>query len=442
MIITPADKFIESVHKLFGKPYAKGLVLLVMVLVAMIWANSDFYESYQYFFHMPFTIGFEGFALTEPVHIWINDGLMAVFFFSVGLEIKKEVLQGELSTLKKASLPVFAALGGMIVPALIFFAFNYGTEAQKAWGIPMATDIAFTLGLISLLGSAISNKLKVFLTALATADDLGAILVIALFLTPFIDLQSLIAGGIYLGIMIGANYLGIRNMWFYLIVGVLGLWIALLLSGIHATLAGVLGALTIPASRKIREGEYQEDLRKWVANFDSTCNSPDALLTHKQEEIISNIIIDSKRAGTPLQRIERKLSPIVNYLILPLFALANAGVRIEGDFLEMVLHPVSLGIIFGLVAGKVVGIAAFSYLLVKSGKGQLPDGSDWKRVIGVGLFAGIGFTMSLFIAELALDNEVLLAKAKVGIITASVIASLLGFLWFALFANKNSQKIG
>jgi len=227
----------------------------------------------------------------------------------------------------------------------------------------MATDIAFALGLISLLGSAVSNKQKVFLTALATADDIGAIVVIAFFLTPFIDMQSLVAGLIYWGIMVIANYFGVRNIWFYLIVGVLGLWIALLLSGIHATLAGVLRGLTIPANRKITEKEFQVNLHQWVGEFDNTCESPDQLLTHQQEKIIDKITMDDRRAGTPLQRVERKISPLVNFFILPLFALANAGVRIEGDFLDMLLHPISLGIILGLVADKVVGVSFFRTLL-------------------------------------------------------------------------------
>lgn len=441
MITTPADTVIESIRLLFVRPYAKGLVLLAMVIIAMVWANSSFYESYDHFFHTSFTIGFEGFAITEPVHIWINDGLMAVFFFSIGLEIKREFIQGELSSFKKAALPIFAALGGMVVPALLFYSINYGTEAQKAWGIPMATDIAFTLGLISLLGSLVSDKLKMFLTALATADDLGAILVIAFFLTPFIDLESLVAAAIYLGIMITANYLGVRNFWFYLTVGVLGLWIALLLSGIHATLAGVLGALTIPARRKITEKEFQKDLNQWLVEFNSSCDSPDALLTHQQEDIIEKITINGKRAGTPIQRIERKLAPVINFMILPLFALANAGVHIEGDLIKMLIHPVSLGIMVGLVVGKVMGIFLFSYVWVKTGLGQIPKNSDWNQILGLGLFAGIGFTMSLFIAELALTDKSILAKAKVAIIAASVLSSLLGFIWFRFMVKRTYYSI-
>ncbi|WP_046755994.1 Na+/H+ antiporter NhaA [Kordia jejudonensis] len=436
MKATPTDKFNNYLQNIFARPYANGLLLLVVVIIAMIWANSRFYDSYHHIFNSDFTVGIEGFSLTEPVHIWINDGLMSIFFFTIGLEIKKEFLEGELSTLKKASLPIVAAIGGMLIPAMLFLAFNYGTEAQNAWGIPMATDIAFTLGLIGLLGTAVSDKLKVFLTALATADDLGAILVIAFFLTPFIDVQSLVAGGIYLLIMATANYLGVRNMWFYIVVGVLGLWIALLLSGIHATLAGVLGALTIPANRKLKEREYQSKLKTLVREFDESCAGTDSLLTHNQENILAKIHKNTKYAGTPLQRVDFKLKPLVNYFILPLFALANAGVRIDGNYFDMVKHPISLGIIAGLVLGKVIGITGFSYLMVKTKISEMPKGSSWKSISGVGIFAGIGFTMSLFIAELAIEEEQLLNIAKVGIITASVLASLLGFAWFAIFKNK------
>ena len=439
MIVTPADKFIDKCHTLFSRPYAKGVILLVMVLIALVWANSPYYESYEFIFGEAFLIGFEDMYLTEPLHIWINDGLMAVFFFTVGLEIKKEVMEGELSSFKKASLPVGAALGGMIIPALIFFSFNYGTEAQNAWGIPMATDIAFTLGLISLVGGLVSTELKIFLTALATADDLGGILVIAFFLTPFVDFGELFIAGIYLGIMCLANYLGVRNLWFYLIVGILGLWLALLLSGIHATLAGVLGALTIPANRKITGFEYQQNLNGWADEFNMCCATPHEMLAEEQEEVIAKIIRDSKRAGTPLQRVHRQLEPLVNYFILPLFALANAGIRIEGDFWEMLFHPVSLGVIFGLVIGKVTGITLFSWVLVKRGVGELPHNSSWAKVFGVGLMAGIGFTMSLFIAELALDNEELLAKAKLGILIASLLSAIIGLLWFQVIARMQAK---
>ncbi len=430
------DMYLYRLGNKFSSSISKGLLLLCMVISAMVWANSPFGDSYFHLLEKEFTIGFEGFALTEPLHIWINDGLMAIFFFTIGLEIKKEVMEGELASIRKASLPVAAALGGMLVPALLFYMINSDTEASGAWGIPMATDIAFTLGMVALAGKAISSNGKTFLTALATVDDIGAILVIALFLTPQIDLQSLVAGGIYLGIMALANYMGVRNMWFYVIVGVLGLWIALLLSGIHATLAGVLGAFTIPARRKVTEKEYKEHLKSWVEDFEDSCTSDDALLTDEQGEILRKVVVESRRAGTPLQRVEHLLSPAVNYLILPLFALANAGVKITEDFFEMLMHPVSLGIIAGLVIGKLLGISICSRILVRAGLGKLPDNVGWKDIYGMGMLAGIGFTMSLFIAELALEDEFLLNTAKIGILTASVISAIFGLLWFQFIGRQ------
>ncbi|WP_299246348.1 Na+/H+ antiporter NhaA [uncultured Aquimarina sp.] len=426
------DILIERVSKKFAGSVTKGVLLLCMVILAMLWANAPFGESYFHFFEMEFSIGFRGFALTKPLHIWINDGLMSIFFFTVGLEIKREVMAGELSEFRKAILPLFAAIGGMVVPAFIFYIFNHDSEASRAWGIPMATDIAFTLGIVALAGKALSSNGKVFLTALATVDDIGAILVIAFFLTPQIDFQSLLAGLIYFGIMGLANLIGIRNMWFYAIIGILGLWIALLLSGIHATLAGVLGALTIPAKRKVTELEYKIHLKTWIEDFEDSCTNDDSLLTPKQEKILQKIVIESKRAGTPLQRIEHLLKPIVNFIVLPLFALANSGVKISNEFFQMLFHPISIGIILGLVLGKFLGISIFSKSLIKTGISKLPVNTNWKDIYGIGMMAGIGFTMSLFIAELALEDERLLDIAKIGILCASAISSVLGLLWFKI----------
>ena len=439
MVVTQVDLLIIRLYKIFKKPASKGMLLVLMVIIAMIWANSPFYESYEHFIHMEFILGFDNHNISHSLHAWINDGLMAVFFFTVGLEIKSEIIQGELSTIKKATLPVISAFGGMIVPALLFLAINYGTESQNAWGIPMATDIAFTLGIISLLGSKVSNKLKVFLTALATADDLGAILVIAFFLTPTLNNEFLIYSATFLALMALGNYLGIRNVWFYFTFGFLGLWMGLLFSGIHATLAGVLGAFTIPATRKVYYKEFERNVNNWLQTLRSTGLNGGRMLSHHQDRILHKMIRETKRTRTPLQIIETSLLPVVNFVILPLFALANAGVRIEGDFLEMALHPVSIGIILGLVGGKVIGITLFSYASVKLGMANLTEGASWKKITGLGFFAGIGFTMSLFIAELAIKDPIILANAKVGIIIASVLSSLIGILWFSRISNKTQQ---
>ncbi len=436
MEITPADNIVNQFQKIGQKPYTQGLLLIIVVIVALVWANSSFYKSYFDLWHQPFTVGFSNFNLTEPLHIWINDGLMAVFFFYIGLEIKKEVIEGELSSIRKASLPVFAAIGGMLLPAVIFLMFNNGTSASNAWGIPMATDIAFALGIISLLKGVVSSTTKVFLTAVATVDDLGAILVIALFLTPSVDLQSLIASGVYFGIMLLGNKLGVRSMWFYLIIGVLGLWIALFLSGIHATLAGVLGAFAIPANQKITEREYQTNLNRLVLEFNNTCRNPTALVGKAQREIIQKIKLSSRRVSTPLMRVTRQIAPLVHYLILPLFAFCNSGVRLEGDLSEVILSPLGLGIILGLVVGKSVGIVSFTYFTSKISGARSSSRTIWSNFIGVGFFGGIGFTMSLFIAELALQNEVALGQAKISILVASVLSASIGIGWFLLSRRR------
>ena len=426
------DKASSKVKQAFNVSYAQSLLLLVMVAIAMVWANSSWHESYHDFFHTNFMVGFEGFKLNKPLHIWINDGLMALFFFIVGLEIKEQILEGELSSFKKASLSIIAAVGGMLLPAGIFIAINYGGEAQGAWGIPMATDIAFAIGFLGFLGDKISRETKVFLTSLATVDDIGAILVIAIFLSSSIDLTFLILGVVYLGVMLLADFIGIRNMWFYMLVGILGLWLAMYLSGIHATIAGVLAALTIPADRKIAEKEYHQQLEEWARDFDQHVEETDHLLSEEQTEILQEVHKETKRAGTPLQEVKAKLSPFVNYLVLPLFALCNAGVRLEGDLVEILLHPLSIGIITGLILGKVIGISGLSLLMIKSRFSQLPQNTTFKKLMGTSFFAGIGFTMSLFIADLALKDEELLAMAKVAILTASVLAVVLGLVWFYL----------
>lgn len=434
---TPSDQFVNIVRQIFGNQSALGITLFSMVIIAMLWVNSPWGHSYHWFWNQKLTIGLENFAITETLHHWINDGLMAYFFFMVGLEVKREFMNGELSTFKKAALPITAAIGGMLIPASIYFLVTYGGEGASGWGIPMATDIAFAIGLISLLGSKVSASLKTFLTALATADDIGAILVIAIFLTTDIQTTSLAIGGVYFIIMLAGNILGVRSMWFYLIIGIFGLWVAILLSGIHATLAGVLAALTIPARTKLSERDYLDKMAKRQEEFNQTRFTDDQLLTHKQVTIIQNSISDSKKALTPLQRVEENIKPFVNYFILPVFALANAGVVITSDYFNIVIHPISLGIIGGLMIGKLIGILLFSRLAVTFNLGVLPYGVKWKSIAGVGLMAGIGFTMSLFIAELALkDEEALLQIAKTGILTGSFLSAITGLFWL----NMNSKK--
>lgn len=416
-----------------------GIILLIMVVIAMVWANSPWSHSYHELWNIKLTIGLEGSELSKSLHYWINDFLMAYFFFMVGLEVKREFMVGELSTVKKAALPLVGALGGMVVPALLYLLINYNGEGANGWGIPMATDIAFAIGLLALAGNTVSNNSKTFLTALAAADDIGAILIIAFFLSGGLDMSNLLAAGIYFAIMLAGNLIGIRNVWFYFVFGVFGLWVALFLSGVHATLAGVLAALCIPARSVISETTFIKRIKNRASQLYETTFTDHQLLEENQVVIITEIIKDSKKIVSPLQRLEQKIKPLVNYLILPLFALSNAGVTLKGDLLGMLLHPISIGIIAGLCLGKLIGIFGASAIIVKSNLGKLPAGTRWSDIGGLSMMAGIGFTMSIFIAELSLTDERLLQIAKIGIITASVISATIGVIWLKWSGKRKAS---
>lgn len=415
-----------------------GFLLIIATIVALIWANSTFYESYNYIWHQ-LKVGFTWGELDMVYSIqhWINDGLMAVFFFVIGLEIKREIMGGELSTLKKASMPIAAAIGGMVIPALfyVFMTIN-NPEFMDGWGVPMATDIAFALGLLALLGGRVHISLKIFLTALAIADDLGAIIVIAIFYTESIYYTELLYAGLAIATLLIANLAGVRKTIFYALVGFIGVWIAFVYSGVHATIAGVLIALTIPANTKISENEYLQKLSKYIDSFKKEKPTKNSLLTKEQAHIVSKIETLNKNAHTPLQRLEHSLHPVTAFFILPLFALSNAGVRIEGSVLEMLIHPISLGIIVGLVLGKFIGISLFSKLIVKLKLATLPEGISWNQLYGVAFLAGIGFTMSIFISDLAFKNEEYKQIAKVGIMAASFISATIGMIWLSIGSKK------
>ena len=414
-------------------------MLIIATIAALYWANSSFYDSYHHVWH-EYKVGFVWgeIDMVASLHHWINDGLMALFFFVVGLEIKREVMGGELSSLKKASLPIAAAVGGMLLPASFYAiaVINY-PEYINGWGIPMATDIAFALGLLAMLGNRVPLNLKIFLTALAIADDLGAVLVIAVFYTESIDYNELLYAGICLVILIAANFSGIRRTIFYAIIGFAGVWIAFVYSGVHATIAGVLIALTIPARTKISEESYIRKLTKYLNRFkqeESDENS--TLLTKKQVHVISEIQDLNDEAHTPLQKLEHTLPPVTAYFILPVFALSNAGVHIDGKVIDMLIHPISIGIICGLVLGKFIGISLFSRLLVKFKIASLPEGVTWNQIYGVAFLAGIGFTMSMFISDLAFKDETFKQIAKVGIMAASLISAMIGMIWLSLTSKK------
>jgi len=405
-----------------------GIVLFIAALAALIMANSPLSEFYKSLWEYKFTIGFENFNISKTVSHWINDGLMAMFFFVIGLELKREVIGGELSNPKDAILPIFAGIGGMVVPAVIYLIFNFGTESVGGWGIPMATDIAFALGIIYLLGDKVPLSLKIFLTALAIADDLGAVLVIAFFYTSQISYISLMIGAAFLVILYTANRIGVRSPAFYSIIGVGGVWLAFLLSGVHATIAGVLAALTIPANVKNDDILFTRKLRQLAVSFENAEKNENSLITKEQLEVIEDVRNCSKAAITPLQQIELSLHPIVAFIILPLFAFANTGVEFSGNFAEGLTSNITLGIIFGLLFGKFIGIVGVTKLIVFFKLAALPQGANWKQLYGVALLASVGFTMSLFITELAFTNPEHIVQAKFGIIIASVIGGISGYL--------------
>ena len=365
---------------------------------------------------------------------------MSIFFFMVGLELKREILQGELSSIKKSMLPIGAAIGGMIFPALIFLYFNSGLESVSGWGIPMATDIAFALGILYLLGDRVPLPLKVFLTAIAIVDDLGAVLVIAFFYTSDISIQSLGIAGIFLLILAAANLIGIRNTLFYAIMGIGGLWLAILLSGVHATIAAVLAAFAIPNTKKINTPLFLRKAKllgyEIQQEFRNRKKNPKEAEEHitRTIEKFSSLTED---ATPPLQRLEHALHPFVNFVILPIFAFANAGVSLGDTSFDAVLSPVLLGVVIGLILGKFTGVILFSKLMVWLKIAALPKNVKWKHVYGIGFLAAIGFTMSLFITDLAFENETYMAQAKIGILLASFIAGIIGYFYLRKIGNGN-----
>ncbi len=364
---------------------APAILLVATTAIALVWANSTWGETYAAVWETRVTVGPGDLAVTEPLIAWINDGLMAVFFLGVGLEMKRELLDGELSSLPKATLPLAAAAGGMLFPALIFAWINTGTDGTPGWGIPVATDIAFALGILALAGSGVPQGLRVFLISFAVADDLGAVIVIALFYRSGLDPWHLLMAAGYVAVLIGANRLRVMSVWVYAVVGIVGVWHCFLLSGIHPTIAGVLVAATVPAR--------------------STGATP-----------------------APLPRLEAALRPWGAYLILPLFALANAGVRIEESPSVILTHPTGLGVFVGLVIGKQLGITSATWLFVRRGWAALPSGTMWRDLYAVSWLGGIGFTMSLFISSLAFRGTDHLPIAKVAVMSASLVSGSVGWI--------------
>ncbi|MCX2741864.1 Na+/H+ antiporter NhaA [Pontibacter anaerobius] len=409
-----------------------GILLMFITLSALVWANSPWSDSYEKIWSTPFTIALGDYGLTKAAILWINDGLMAIFFFVVGLEIKRETMVGELSSVKGAAFPVVAALGGMLVPAGIFILLNNNGEGLSGWGIPMATDIAFALGILTLLGNRAPLSLKLFLVAYAIVDDIGAVLVIALFYTSEVNFLSLWIGFLLFGLLLVGNSLKMRNIWIYTLVGVL-MWVAFLKSGVHATVAGILLAITIPGRSKTSELEFQEsteeildDLRSYrLAEQTNTEQEP---TDEDYQGAVYAIENNCAEALSPMHRLEHALHPWVAYAIMPVFALANAGIYFYADLVNGLYTALSLGIILGLVLGKPIGILLFAWLASVTGLAAKPKSFSWLQLLGVGLLGGVGFTMSIFIANLAFVNSPMLPLSKLAILCASVIAGIIAYI--------------
>jgi NhaA family Na+:H+ antiporter len=435
------DRVLSPIEEFIHRQTTSGILLMICAVVALVIANSPLAEAYHHFFQRYLTVGLEGFQLSKSLHHWINDGLMAIFFLVVGLELKRELLVGELANVKQAMLPIIAAAGGMLIPALIYFSINPSGHTANGWGIPMATDIAFAIGALALLGNRIPQNLLMFLIALAIVDDLGAIIIIALFYTDTINMAALGLSALFIFALICLNLGGVRRLLPYILIGTL-LWVAMLKSGIHATLAGVILAFTIPMKPKY-------DPKRFLSLVGDSFEKVKAAYRNNENIIVNDNLRTQVRALgngvnlvlAPAQTLEHKIHLPSAYLVIPIFALANAGVPIDwSGFGDIVTHPVALGIGLGLVCGKLIGIAGFSWIAVKAGVCALPTGVSMRQIVGVALMAGIGFTMSIFIAELGFANypEDLL-MAKTGILFASLIAGISGFIWLYLTTKPQPQ---
>lgn len=431
-VATPFERFLHQ-------QTTTGLVLMMMTVVALILANSPLADTYAHIFHTKLVISLGSFSIDHSLHHWINDGLMALFFFVIGLEIKREVLSGELSVPKNAALSIIAAVGGVIVPALIYFYINKGLPSENGWGIPMATDIAFAISALVLLGKRVPVALVTFLVALAIVDDLIAVTVIALFYTDQIHMFSLLMAFAIFGVLLVFNRFGIHHPLPYFLIGGL-MWIFMLESGVHATIAGVLTALAIPHKPKFDPKFFDQHMNKLTDEFRQYPIGENHELHDKQKVALHQMEDTVHSVQAPLNRLEHDFHLPVSLIVIPLFALANAGIALNfGQMSSLIFEPVTLGVMTGLVLGKVIGIFGFAFLAIKLGLANLPKNSSFSQIFGVAFLGGIGFTMSIFIAELAWynttgDKEMLL-QAKTGILFASAFAGLFGFIWLRYIAK-------
>ena len=421
-IVMPIQQFIN-------REKSAGIVLGISIIAALALANSPWGEEYFHLFEHKVGFFFNGEPyLYYSLHHWINDGLMSMFFFVVGLELKREFIGGELADPRNTILPIGAAVAGMLVPALIYTLLNAGTPSAGGWGIPMATDIAFSLAIIYALGDRVPLAAKVFLTTLAIVDDLGAVVVIALFYTSEISVVNIAVGLVFLLAMFAANKLGVKNVVFYGVLGIGGVWVAFLMSGIHATIAAVLAAFVIPADARLPESLYLKRAANNLRRFAGIKPNNVSTLEHEQVEVISAMMSDTRDAIPPSQRLEHAMHPFVSFVVMPVFALANAGVSFAGlDMQGIFSTNVAAGVALGLLIGKPLGITLSTLLLVRLGIAKKTEALTLRRVIGLGFLASIGFTMSMFISTLAFTDGTMLLQAKLGIFAASILGGAIGY---------------
>jgi len=430
-ILTPLEDFIH-------KQTTAGKLLIASALLALFLANGPFAEFYFGVLHTKAGLSIGGWALEHSIHHWINDGLMTFFFFTVGLEIKRELIDGDLSELRAATLPIVAAIGGMLVPALLYLGINNDPGASHGWGIPMATDIAFAVGVLVMLGDRIPKALFTFLIALAIIDDLGAVAVIAVFYTDTLHVPSLAISAFIVFVLISFNLGGVRSPLPYFILGVL-LWLALSKSGVHATVAGIFTAWTVPTRPKLQPNVFIKHIKQIISLMASQAGNNTTLIHNaEQSALIQAIESGVHQVESPLQRLERNLHIPVSLMVLPLFALANAGIRIDSQaLLAVVTQSAPLSIAAGLIVGKLVGIAGFALLTIKLGLATYPTNCNARHIIGIGLIGGIGFTMSIFITDLAFKGQPeLIETAKLSILIASAITGIGGLLWLRYASKK------
>ncbi len=433
------DRIISPLEEFIHRQTTSGILLMICAVLALILANSPWSAAYHHFLELPLTVGLEGFQLTKSVHHWINDGLMALFFFVVGLELKREILVGELANPKQALLPIIAAVGGMVVPAAIYIVVNPSGHTFDGWGIPMATDIAFALGALALLGKRVPASLLTFLVALAIVDDLGAVTVIALFYTETLNYPALLLVALTLGLLITLNLGGVRWSLPYMLLGVV-LWTAMLKSGVHATLAGIFLAFTIPMRPKYDPQRFLSHINEMVSQIrDAFQREENILINDELRSRVRALGEGVRLVQAPAQTLEHQMHLPSAYFVIPIFSLANAGIPIDwSSFDSVISHPVSIGVLGGLLLGKLIGIVGFSWVAVRLGVSRLPKGLNFRHVIGVGLMGGIGFTMSIFVAELGFAHHPKdLLMAKTGILAASLLAGVSGYLWL-YFTSKRT----